>query len=316
MNTTNELLSSELTPAAFKDHIVDFVKNPNCSAELLRQVMAELPSDKQALFEEYKTSVVIDEIGTDKYEWERPGYFEKQLFAAKKNFCQRRLNHLLEVKSYLTQRGVAGFSKPVQPKQNSTGGAENNKDNPMKSSLASVNLQGFTPSPSLENCVQKGDLSAIRVALFMELNDERLPTETIKQAFAWVRSKQPNLFVAYEENAYAKAMSEDSSKWTDDYYHLQEVYASSNFSEERISHMIEVREHVFKPAKAMPPIKSISRPAQVTVAENAKPQTTRRSRSAHPAPEKQPTGNNSLQAMLLVGGAAAALAIVVLAVLI
>jgi hypothetical protein len=317
MTASTELVVPNLTAAEFKEKIIEFIKSRDFKAELLRQTLSALPDDKRALFEEYRVNSTTDPISEDSYKWEREGgsYFALQLHMAEENFCLERLEHLIQVKSHLTERGIAGFFCPTSNSTTSHEEAKTTKENTMRADFSSVDLTGFTPSRSLSNSVNGGDLSSVRISLFMEMNDKRLSTAVVTQAIAWTLSKYPTLFVDYEENAYSQQMEQDKTKWDSHYYHTQELYATSNFSLERIRHMISVREHVFTIAQ------DDARPATVP---NSQPQHAPKQSTPHQ--EQSSTGsihrseskpkNNVLKSLLLIGGVVAAIAIVILAVIV
>ncbi|EGQ7954333.1 hypothetical protein ACSG3M_001508 [Vibrio vulnificus] len=317
MTASTELVAPSLTAAEFKAKIIDFIKSRDFKAELLHQILSALPDDKLALFEEYRTNSTTDPISEDSYKWEREGgtYFALQLHMAEENFCLKRLEHLIQVKSHLTERGIAGFSRPVSSSTSSHEEAKSTKENTMSADFSSVDLAGFTPSRSLSNSVNSGDLSSVRISLFMEMNNNHVSSSKVSQAIAWAQSKHPTLFVAFEENAYAQAIEQDKTKWDSHYYGMQEVYATSNFSLERIRHMIAVREHVFTIAQ------DDARPATIP---NTQPQHA--PRPSIPHREQSSTGsthrpaskpeNNVLKSLLLIGGVVAAIALVILAVIV
>ncbi|NAW88812.1 hypothetical protein [Photobacterium halotolerans] len=317
MTASTELVAPNLTAAEFKTKIIDFIKSRDFKAELLRQILSALPDDKLVLFEEYRADNTTNPISEDSYKWEREGgaYFALQLHIAEENFCLKRIEHLIQVKSHLTERGIAGFPRPVSSSTTSHEEAKITKENTMNAEFSSVDLTGFTPSRSLSNSVNSGDLSSVRISLFMEMNDKRLSTKEITQAIAWALSKYPTLFVTYEENAYSQKMVFDTAQWSKDYYHMQKVYASSNFSLERIRHMVAVREHVFTIAQD---------DARPTTLPNTQPQNAPKQSPQH---QEQPsTGsthrsefkpeNNVLNSLLLIGGVVAAIALVILAVIV
>lgn len=182
----------------------------------------------------------------------------------------------------------------------------------MATDFSSVDLTDFTPSRSLNNCVNNDDISTIRIALFMEMNDKRLSTTALRQAIAWTLSKHPNLFVTYEENAYAQKMIFDTTQWNKDYYHMQEVYASSNFSLERIHHMVAVREHVFN----LPLNEISSQPSRQKNTLNQPTQSKEQLSTESAQRTEFKTDNNVLKSLLLIGGVAAVIALVLLAIII
>lgn len=317
MTVSTEFVAPNLTAAEFKAKIIDYIKSKDLKAELLRQILSALPDDKLDLFEEYRADSTTDPISEDSYKWEREGgaYFALQLHMAEKNFCLKRIEHLIQVKSHLTERGIVGFSRPVSSTTTSHEEAKATKEHTISADFPTVDFTGYTPSKSLSNSVNSGDISLVRTSLFMEMNDKSLSTKEIIQAIAWALSKYPTLFVAYEENAYSQKMDFDTSEWNKDYYHMQKVYASVNFSSERIRHMVAVREHVFTIAQDDARRETLPN----TQPQHAPKQSTQQSEhpssgSAH-RPEPPPEHNN-LKSLLLIGGVVGAIALVMLAVLI
>lgn len=301
-----------LTIAEFKSKIVGFIESQDFKAELLRQILAVLPEDKRALFEPYRTDLTTDPISHDRYEWERGAYFFKQAHLAGKNFCLERVEHLIEVKSHLIEQGIAGFPRPVSNSITNHEDEQSTKESTMVTDFSSVDLTGFTPSESLSNSVNNDDISSIRNALFMEMNDDHLSTAALRQAIAWTLSRHSNLFVPYEENAYSQGMEHNSAKWDCHYYGMQEVYASSNFSLDRIRHMIAVRDRVFRNEARSTDVHS-------TLSRNTLQQTTQHrsqpvARNHHRTDYK--SQNNILNSFLLIGGVVAAIALVILAVIV
>ncbi|WP_445769105.1 hypothetical protein [Rheinheimera sp.] len=317
MTASIELVAPNLTAAEFKAKIIDFIKSRDFKAELLRQILSALPDDKLALFEEYLTDGATDPISDDRYKWEREGgaYFAMQLHMAEENFCLKRLEHLIQVKSHLTERGIAGFSRAASSSTTSHEEVNSTQENTMSADFSSVDLTGFTPSRSLSNSVNSGDLSSVRIALFMDMNDKRLSTTVITQAIAWTLSKYPTLFVVYEENAYSQQIEQDKVKWNSHYYHTQELYATSNFSLERIRHMVAVREHVFTIAQddARPATLPNTQPQQAP--KQSSPYREQPSMGSIHRPESKPK-NSVLKSLMLIGGVGAAIALVILAVIV
>lgn len=316
MKTTTELAALTLTPAEFKSHIIDFIKSQDFKAELLQRILAELPDDKRALFDEYQTNITTEPISQDPSEWERGAYFFRQVHMAETNFCLKRIEHLIEVKSHLTERGIAGFSRPSANPSTHKIDEQGAKVETMNVDFSCVNLEGFSPTRSLSTSVNNDDISSIRNALFMEMNDDHITTSELRQAIAWTLSKHPNLFVAYEENAYSQGIQLDTAKWNSQYYGIQEVYASSNFSQQRILHMLAVREHVFNLVQDKP--RSAATPSSRS--QNALKQTYQH-KGQEPASHVNPRHTTSqphskvLNSMVVIGGIVAAIALVFLAVI-
>ncbi|MBE4031809.1 hypothetical protein HJ127_04915 [Vibrio parahaemolyticus] len=306
-----------MTPEDFKSEIINMIQSRDIKSELLLKMLKELPKDKLALLENYRTNVILEPISDNEYKWEREGetYFLTQLHVAEENFCLKRLEHLIEVKSHLTEHGIAGFSRSVSCSAGNHEKIESTKEKRMDTDFSSVDWNGFTPSPSLKNSVHDGDITKIRVALFLQMNNESLSTVVIRQALAWTLSRHPNLFVTYEENGYAQAMVHDKTKWDSHYYGMQEVYASSNFSSERISHMIQVREHVFTIAQDGARPATFQNTQLIHAPKQSTPHREQSSTGSIYRPDSKPE-NNTLKSMLLIGGVVAAIALVILAVIV
>ncbi|WP_257282776.1 hypothetical protein [Endozoicomonas sp. SESOKO1] len=299
MKQSNDLYGkNSKTPSEFKKSFATSLENAECSPEHLRMALKTLEREKPELFEPYQPLGDDDGICQDKPKWRLSGYFFKQVHLCEKNFSRERIEHVIEVKSHLIEYGIAGFPSNVKHQSNSESGTVVN-------TFKSVDLSHYTPSPALKKHVDSGDLSNIRNALFMEMNDKRLTTTQIKQAFAWVLLRKPNLFVPYEENANARAMNPDSTQWDRDYYGMQEVYANSNFSCERLSHMVEVRAQVFDIATTSA---SSSRP----VVQPAAQRTSEEGRASQADSSYQSNNaSNWLKYALFAGGAVLALALLI-----
>ncbi|WP_422444574.1 MULTISPECIES: hypothetical protein [unclassified Endozoicomonas] len=307
----------ELTAADFKALFIGFIQDRNQTPELLRQEFASFPEDKRALLEEYRVDSLTEAMSENPQEWLRPGYFDKQAQMAKQNFCQKRIEHLIKVKSHLIEQGIAGFTLSEASASQPQHSLSPSQDHSMSGEFTTINLNGFQPSRPLANSVNDGDLSKIRMALFMEMNDKTLGNTYIRQAIAWALKQKPNLFVSYEENAYAQAINPDMTQWSADYYGLQEVYASSNFSEKRLSHMLAVRERVFSIKEH--PVSTSQTPVQQSsqTRPNRPEQSSQNTnRSEREKPESVDSGKNSILPILVIAGVLAVVAAVLLATII
>lgn len=316
MNKYPDIEAPMLTEDEFKAQVIASINSAEFTPELLRKMLQALPDDKRALFEEYRATEIVDPISSDKHEWKRGAYFHKQLKMAEQNFCLERVEHLITVKSHLIEQGIAGFSMSKNSPTNTLNPSQ--KDETMSTAFSSVDLNGFTPSSPLANAVNKDDISAIRIALFMEMNDKQLTNQALLQAIAWTLKNHSNLFVTCEENAYAQAMELDTGKWNSQYYSLQEVYTSMNFAEERVLHMLEVRKHVFN---IQPNVSNMPSKSAATRAVSYQQQTAQKTSTPEHTPIHQASGHknsrsNELKTLLLIGGALAALALVFLAIII
>ena len=291
------------SPSEIKKEFVAFLQNRDISPEILRQALKTLEQEKPELLEPYQPLSSDEDIVESNNEWLLTGYFDKQVYLCKKNFSRERIDHVLSVKSHCIEKGIAGFSSSAFYPSNSE---RNTTMNPFKN----IDLKGYNPSPSLQKYLEKGDLSNIRNALFMEMNDKRITQNQIKQAFAWVLKHKSNLFVPYGESANARAMNTDSTQYDQNYYGMQEVYASSNFSWERLSHMVEVRGQVFNIAK------TADTPTEATPKTEQKPSSGARRPTQHQPSSSSdtPNNNNWIKCALIIGGAVAALATLIISI--
>ncbi|PMH44656.1 hypothetical protein BCU68_12475 [Vibrio sp. 10N.286.49.B3] len=283
--------SSEL-----KKNVIATIKSNEYAPELIMNTIQEVFKKTPDIFECYKVNDSVEEIINIQEEWVLPGYFDKHCRFLEQNFSQERVEHLIKVKSHLIEFGVLGFSSSSVQYDNDCQQEEMNMNNP----FSQVNISGFKPTPSFQKSLSSGDVTQIRMALFMEMNDHRLSTQNIKQTIAYTIKSKPNLFVSYEQNCYAKEMSNNKASWDAKYYAFQEVYASSNFSHERIQHMLDVRESVFSIPKV-----DVNR---------VKPQPAQQHPKAASRTKKtKHTENDNLKALAVLGGAIAAIAIIILA---
>ncbi|BEG74767.1 hypothetical protein [Achromobacter xylosoxidans] len=154
----------------------------------------------------------------------------------------------------------------------------------------------FIPSDNLKHYVEAGNLNSARSALVMELDDAELEAADLRAAQAWAASRVAGLYEAYAESAFVRAIDREEGHWNVEYFDTQMVYLKMNFCEARFLHLIAVRQKLrdasvgrFQ-AKAAP--EDVSR-------GNHRP-------AASPSKSALPP---AVRALLIVGGAAAALAL-------
>lgn len=290
-NSISASNSSEL-----KKNVIATIKSDDDAPELSMNIIQEMFKKTPGIFECHKVNDSVEDIINIQEEWVLPGYFDKHCRFLTQNFSKERVEHLIKVKSHLIEFGVLGFSRSSVQHDKDCHQEEMNMNNP----FSQVNVSEFKPTPSFQKSLSSGDVTQIRMALFMEMNDHRLSTQNIRQMIAYTIKSKPNLFVSYENNGYAKEMSSNKASWDAKYYALQEVYASSNFSHERIKHMLDVRESVFSISKV-----DVNRVKPQPVQQHRKT-TSRSNNTKH-------IGNDNLKALATLGGAIAAIAIIILA---
>lgn len=221
-------------------------------------------------------------------------YFSAQLYCARKNLSLIRVKHLIEVRLRLQSIKHQGFI-------------------PAKSSEIPVSANtelACASAKQLRRFIIQGDLHLIRTALALELNQNQLDRQDLHAAIQWTEAHVPALFLPYEVKAFAREIDTLAGHWSVDYYNDQTVSLNTNYSRERLLHLIEVREHLRQQG-----------------ADGFVPIIPRPKRSAESAPTPTPTPTNvsrtatlkegkqigllspALRAALLVGGALAALVV-------
>lgn len=228
-------------------------------------------------------------------------YFNNQKVGARLNFSKERLEHLIEVREFLRQRGDKGFAPITRSHQ----------------SIAPQNPQSqsdYQPTNNLKKFVAQGDMLTIRTALRIEFNDNRLDDHQLYAAVNWMKEQVTGIFESYSEKAFARGIESDSSQWTSEYFGNQVVYLKTNFSEKRFLHLIEVRQLLRERGEK-----------DFAPADSTEPKTTSRARSASQSPQRPRSGsqkstaaahselNPTFKAALLIGGAIAAVVVFLIA---
>ena len=80
----------------------------------------------------------------------------------------------------------------------------------------------------------------------MEFNDSKLSGADIKATARAAAKQVKDLWQPYEEKSFASELETDKAKWNQEYFHLQEVYLKTNFSEKRFDHLCKVHDHIAK----------------------------------------------------------------------
>nr|WP_019367514.1 hypothetical protein [Pseudomonas luteola] len=278
------------------------IKDPHATLAMLKNLLSEAEKQSPELLETFKPDTGKNALNLDTISWSAE-YFSRHVLLAETNFARERIEHLLAVREHLRKLGVKGFV----PKEKSS--------TPQSQSTNNV-ASNYIPSDSLQKFVAEGDLLTIRTALRMELNDNSLNSTDLRAALAWTKSKVAELLDAYSEKSFARGMESDRKLWTSQYYDLQLVYLKANFAEERFLHLVEVRNHLRQQGvegfAAVPP-----RPRAGTHASSVAPVQARsqskqsESSSPHTSP---PERNPVFKAALLIGGALAALVVLLIAI--
>ncbi|WP_308923815.1 hypothetical protein [Janthinobacterium sp. J1-1] len=288
--------------ATARKSFLEAINNPQTATALLRNMAGELRTAQPDLFMPYIADENRDAIRPEPLHW-NDQYFSQQKKVAERNFSFERLEHLLQVREHFRQEGRKGFVANAQP---------------APAAARSDSHTGYTPSVNLRKFVEEGDLTTLRTALIVELEDKRLDADTLRAALAWTRTRVTDLCEPYSEKAFARAIVQNREQWSADYYGLQAVYLDTNFSEERFLHLIDVREYLRRqsPISMAPdsrPVKSSSpAPARGPRLHDEQPRPSPQPPRPQPVRHRHGLSPVMLTA-LLIGGALAAVVILILA---
>lgn len=216
------------SPENLRQTFFESLDQMQCDTPLLYGLLQEMQQKHPTALAPYMADASYEAINEDMANWDAR-YFSKQKEYAKRNFSLQRLQHLLQVRERFREQRRQGFAPPPQ----------NTK--PLALSDAA---DPYTPSDRLKECIEEGNLVSVRNALIMELNNNRLESNTLRSALTWAKSRISDLCEPYAEKAFSRGMSMDRTTWDKTYYMSQEVYLDLSFTQERYLHMIEVREHL------------------------------------------------------------------------
>lgn len=214
----------------FRKILLEQLTQNEVDGRAIRQLIAASAPQLPELFEDYQVTAILDAIEPDTLDWSA-GYFDRQRKFAQSNFSEIRIRHLIDVREFLIQNGIAGFAK-APPAVSSYGN---------QTMHTQANTTSYVPGENLAKMVQQGNPSLVRSALINELENNRLEETEISRALEWAAAKIADVFVPYEEHSLAGKMNQVPASWDADYYDLQTSYINSNFSRQRFEHLITVR---------------------------------------------------------------------------
>ncbi|ELX2276442.1 MULTISPECIES: hypothetical protein [Yersinia] len=275
------------------------LNSPQRDLALLNSMLEESYALKPALFDTHREDSACEPINIDTIDWDRD-YFALQSRSLEHNFSLQRARHLIALSQWLTEHQHDGFL---------TASASHN-DNGNKN-MTNNETRPFTPSQSLVTALESGSINRLRSALVAELENNRLDGQTVRQSMKWAESHVNGLFADYEESTLALGFEADKTKWDTDYYFLQSAYLNMNFARERFEHLMNIyqvlRDHavsgfIHQPKAAQPHTHSLGTSAP----RSQTPVTT--------TPARQ-SGSSAVRVAMLAGGAIAALALLIFALL-
>lgn len=277
------------------------IKNPDVSSRELYDSLDMAIKQTPDLLNDYSPGPTKDTPSSDKIDWSAT-YFSRHVLLAEYNFARERIEHLIKVREYLREQGVKGFLPSPCSSFNSQVRSPQNI------------MLNYEPAEQLKNYVEEGDLLSIRTTLQMEFNNNSLNSENLRAAVIWVKTRVPDLFDTYAEKAFAHSIESNRKHWDSQYYDKQIVYLNTNFSEERFLHLIEVRDLLRQQGvEGFAPVSSKPRASTRQVSSPMDPEQGRSGPShSNNASPSQPGKYLSLKAVLVVGGAVAALVILLI----
>lgn len=287
------------------------LNSPQRDFALLNAMLEESHAAKPALFNTHREDGACEAINPDTIDW-NSGYFALQSRSLEHNFSLTRARHLIAVSQWLTEHQHDGFLRPPAAfKDNGNKNMNNDQTTP------------FTPGQSMLAALESGSINRLRSALVAELENNRLNGQMVRQAMKWAESQIPDLFVDYEENTLALGFEADKHKWDVDYYNLQSAYLVMNFSRKRFEHLMNIYQELrdravsgfihqpeVAPRSASSSTASAPRPTSSHTASATYSQTP-----APTAPLRQSSSTSALRVAALAGGAIAALALLIFALL-
>lgn len=273
------------------------LKDPQATSALLLDLLAQAEKQTPELLSSFQPDTDKNALDPDPVSWSAD-YFSRHILLAEDNFARERIEHLIRVREHLSKQGVKGFVPSDSPSSTQAKSARTVTSN-------------YIPSPNLQKFVAEGDLLTIRTALRMELNDNSLTSADLRAALAWSKTNVPGLFEAYSEKAFARGMESDHKLWTSQYYDSQVVFLKTNFCEERLHHLIEVRDLLRQQGMEGFVALSAKPRASANLSHAAQRQgsQSQRTDTAHSSPELNPV----FKAALMVGGALAVLVVFLVA---
>lgn len=279
-------------PEQFRQDFLKQCRNTGITTEELMSAI-DFAKSQPTIFSDHSDAPYLHTL---QIKW-TPGYFEECMKGVEDVFSIPRITHLLKVRDFLRHRGDAGF-KPRHSE---------------KIGLSTAMHTEFFPKENLRENFQTENFDLLRaqIALRLEIYDMSNESSYLNQAIQWAEQKANNIFSPYEVDIFKKPISENKSDWKPDYFDIQTEYLSKNFSKERYLHLIEVRQYLrdHRVEGFVPPQKRAYAARDTDQADTNT--TSARPHSESPSPDSMP---RALRTALMVGGAIAALLVLVLSI--
>ncbi|MDO5651811.1 MAG: hypothetical protein Q4G13_06730 [Moraxella sp.] len=295
-----------------KTMLLETLQNKQSTAAENLRLFEEAIAGNQIQFDDFDDSI-YSELHTEEHRWDS-AYFAECAQDLARNFSKERCRHLIQIKDKLQKRKEKGFvnhavestiAPTAEPKSET-----NSESVTGKRCDKSIDLTGFVPTKELSACLVQGNLMQIRAQLEAYLNNMDLKLDEYIKSVYYILEKKPKVYEEYRVYSVAKDIGLDEKIWSWDYFNLQQVYLNRNFSLERLLHLINVREALanqdVKEFQRSSEPKSLAKPA---IPKSISPHSAQSEQNLHDNHYEETNNNKFFKALAIVGGAVAALAL-------
>lgn len=282
-----------------KNQFIEALKQKHIPAQQNDELLQRLPMEQ---FGEFNAEVTP--LKNEEHRWDSR-YFDEQIEALAHDFSQEFCQHLIAVKQYLQNHSdrfndfkVQDRISQIEAKVKQTHQARQDVSKPSLNDESEVQkfLADYQPDERLYGFLQTQEWSKARSALMSLLNNRRLNIKHAVKAMFYVYVNYPQVYEEYEVSAFADEINEDETAWNVDYFNLQQNYLNSNFSVERLGHLLNVREALMKKGdENFKQLESIAKSTTTTskAATNAKADTQLLTSDTATTPPPKPTAQNT-----------------------
>lgn len=231
----SKILNEALDVCDSKAVLLQLIRNEHVPALQLTSIVKELQKSTKNFFEVHEIATYGD-VTSCRHEWNSKE-FDKEAKICERNFSYERAIHLIQLKEHLQKLNIKGHTPYSSPQKKHAHNKENGQ--PMTTTDQKIQIDDY-----LQQQVATASLSSIRNTLNALLCDNYTSWDELAAAAQWTEKQVADLFTEYIEANYAKPINSDKSCWNSDYYYIQEVYLTANFSKKRWEHLVSVRKHL------------------------------------------------------------------------
>lgn len=272
------------------------IKDPDLESGFLLEIIEKSVKLTPCLIVDYEESALVLGIDNDSSNWDA-SYLSIQITNTLYNFSLKRIKHLLDVRNKLAQDEIKGFVSLKEKKKVSVFRGGDMVDH-------------FNVTDDFKRYISESDLLGVQISLRLDLNNNRLTKNNLISNIQYAKSKVTDLFVPYEEKDFAHEMSENKEEWSVKYYSDQMVFLKTNYAEERLMHLIDVREYLRE--KGVDGFVALPPKAKTSSSSTSQSSQSKSSSDTNNIPEGM---DPVFKTALKIGGAVAALALILIALL-